>query len=105
MSTPLTLLAPVFAKKIFHGGASIYGFLMGAYGTGAMVGVIYLLNRKSVVGLGKLIAGAVFVLSISMIAFSISKIFWVSIILIAISGLGMLFPNSFYQYFTSDNIG
>ncbi|MDR3628316.1 MAG: MFS transporter, partial [Ignavibacteriaceae bacterium] len=45
MSTPLTLLAPVFAKDIFHGGASMYGFLMGAFGVGAMFGTVYLLNR------------------------------------------------------------
>ena len=107
MSTPLTLLAPVFAKQVFHGGASIYGFLMGAYGIGALFGAIYLLNRKSVVGLGKLIAAAVIVLSISMIAFSISTIFWISIILIAISGLGMLFQivstNTLLQTISDEN--
>jgi MFS family permease len=91
MSTPLTLLAPVFAKNIFNGGANIYGFLMGAYGTGAMFGVLYLLNRKSVAGLGKLIVAAVVILSLSIIAFAISRTLWISIILISISGLGTLF--------------
>ena len=91
MATPLTLLAPVFAKEIFHGGASTFGFLMGAFGTGAISGTIYLLNRKSVIGLWKLIAGSVFLFSIGMLGFSVSKIFWLSMILMAICGLGFLF--------------
>jgi MFS family permease len=107
MSTPLMLLAPVFAKEIFHGGASMYGFLMSAFGIGAMFGTVYLLNRRSVVGLWKLIAGAVFVLSLSMIAFSFSRIFWLSIIIIAISGLGMLFQivstNTMLQTISDEN--
>jgi MFS family permease len=107
MSTPLTLLAPVFAKDIFHGGASMYGFLMGAFGTGAMFGTVYLLNRKSVVGLWKLIAGAVFLLGTGMIAFSISRILWLSIILMAICGLGMLFQivstNTMLQTISDEN--
>ena len=90
MGTPLTLLAPVFAKQIFHGGASIYGFLMGANGVGSLLGAVYLLNRKSVAGLWKLITKAVLVLSIGMIVFSISRILWISILIMAVSGLGIV---------------
>ncbi|MDR3628144.1 MAG: MFS transporter, partial [Ignavibacteriaceae bacterium] len=68
---------------------------------------VYLLNRKSVVGLWKLIAGAVFLLGTGMIAFSISRILWLSIILMAICGLGMLFQivssNTMLQTISDEN--
>jgi len=39
---PYTVLVPVFAKEILHGGAHTFGFLMTATGCGALVGTIYL---------------------------------------------------------------
>jgi MFS family permease len=90
IGTPLTLLAPVFAKDFLHGNASTFGFLMSAYGTGALVGAIYLLNKKNVLGLGKLIAFAVFVYAGGMIAFALSRFLWLSIIIMMFSGMGMM---------------
>jgi MFS family permease len=90
IGTPLTLLAPVFAKDFLHGNASTFGFLMSAYGTGALVGAIYLLNKKNVLGLGKLIALAVFIFGGGMIAFSMSRLLWLSIGIMMLAGLGMM---------------
>jgi hypothetical protein len=50
-----TVLVPVFADKILKGDAQTLGFLMAASGVGAVLGGIYLVTRKTVVGLGKLI--------------------------------------------------
>jgi hypothetical protein len=47
VGTPITLLAPVFAKDFLHGNSSTFGFLMSAYGAGALIGAIYLLNKKA----------------------------------------------------------
>jgi MFS family permease len=90
IGTPLTLLAPVFAKDFLHGNASTFGFLMSAYGTGALIGAVYLLNKKNVLGLGKLIALAVLVFGAGMISFSLSRALWLSIIIMMISGMGMM---------------
>jgi MFS family permease len=90
IGTPLTLLAPVFAKDFLHGNASTFGFLMSAYGTGALVGAIYLLNKKNVLGLGKLIALAVLIFGGGMIAFSLSRLLWLSIVIMMLAGLGMM---------------
>jgi hypothetical protein len=52
---PYTILMPVVAKKILHGGPNTLGFLMASTGTGALLGALYLASRKSVLGLGRVI--------------------------------------------------
>jgi MFS family permease len=90
MGTSITLLAPVFAKEHLMGGAHTYGFLIGAFGSGALLGAMYLLNRKDVLGLGKLIVLAVAVFGSGMLAFSFSRILWISLVLMLIAGAGMM---------------
>ena len=58
---PYTVLMPVFANEILHGGPNTLGLLMAASGVGALAGALLLAARKSVLGLGKfipLMAGA-----------------------------------------------
>ena len=90
MSNSLTLLAPVFAKEYLHGNASTFGFLMAGYGSGALIGAIYLLNKKTILGLGKLIAYAVILLSVSMFIMAFSRIFILSISMMFTAGMGMM---------------
>ncbi|HEY1405345.1 MAG TPA: MFS transporter, partial [Spirochaetota bacterium] len=54
MGMPYTVLMPVFAKEILHGGSHTFGFLMGATGLGALSGALYLASRKNVLGLGRI---------------------------------------------------
>ncbi len=90
MGTPIRILAPVFVKNIFHGGADLFGFLMGASGLGALTGAIFLMNRKNVLGLGKLITYAVLVFGTGLIAFALSHIFVLSVIFMFMTGIGMM---------------
>jgi MFS family permease len=90
MSTSITLLAPVIAKKYLGGGADTFGFLMSAYGSGALLGAFYLLNKKNVLGLGGLISIAVSVLGIGLIIFSFSRMFVLSMVIMAVAGLGLM---------------
>jgi hypothetical protein len=50
---PYTVLMPVFADRILHGGARGLGILMGATGIGALLGALTLATRTGVHGLGR----------------------------------------------------
>ncbi|GET33664.1 MFS transporter [Prolixibacter bellariivorans] len=90
MGMPYNVLMPVFAKEVLHGDSHTFGFLMGATGLGAITGAMYLASRKSVDGLERLIPAAAAVFGLGLIAFSQSRLFWLSMILMVLTGLGMM---------------
>ncbi|HQQ01845.1 MAG TPA: MFS transporter [Bacteroidales bacterium] len=90
MGMPYTVLMPVFAKEILHGGSHTFGFLMGASGLGALCGALYLASKKNVLGLGKLIAYSAALFGLSLLIFSFSRRFEFSIFLMIFIGLGMM---------------
>ncbi len=90
MGRPYLVLMPVFAKDVLHGGSYTLGFLMGATGVGALVGSVYLASRKTVRGLGKVIAITAGIFGIGLITFSLSHVFWLSVLLILLTGFGMM---------------
>jgi MFS family permease len=106
-STSVTLLAPVIAKDYLKGSADTYGFLIAAYGSGALLGAIYLLNKNNVLGLGRIIALAVTVFGISLIFFGFSRIFFLSSILMFFAGTGMMLQiastNTLLQTISEEN--
>ncbi len=83
-------LMPVFAKDILHGGPDTLGFLMAASGLGALMGAIFLASRKSVRGLGRMIALASFIFGLGILIFSLSRIFLVSFLILVFAGFGMM---------------
>ncbi len=90
MGMPYSVLMPVFAEKILHGGPHTLGFLMGAAGFGALAGAAYLASRASVFGLGRRVAAAAGLFGVGLIAFSLSRVTWLSIGCLAVVGFGML---------------
>ena len=50
---PYTVLMPIFADRILHGGARGLGILMGATGVGALLGALTLAAKTGVKGLGR----------------------------------------------------
>ena len=66
MALPYTVLMPIFAVKILHGGASAYGTLMGAVGVGAMFGALVLAMRQQLRGLGNFVAYSAMGLGVSL---------------------------------------
>jgi MFS family permease len=87
---PYTVLMPVFAKDVLHGGPHALGFLMGGAGAGALVGALYLASRRSVLGLGRMIPLAASIFGIGLIAFSLSRILWFSLVLMLMTGFGQM---------------
>src|SRR5579863_7460098 len=53
VAMPYTVLMPIFADKILHGGARGLGILMGATGVGALLAALMLAARTGVHGLGR----------------------------------------------------
>ena len=71
-------------------GSEAFGLLSAASGVGALAGAIYLASRKSVLGLGRLIALAVGIFGLAVIAFSQSRVVWISFAIVPFIGWGMI---------------
>jgi MFS family permease len=90
MGWPFTVLMPIFAGTILHGGPHTLGFLMGAVGVGALISAISLAMRRTVRGLGSMIPVATAALGAGLIGFGLSRFFWLSMLLLLVSGFGMM---------------
>ena len=90
MGMPYVVLMPIFAKNILHGGPHTLGFLMGGVGAGALIGVVFLAARRSARGLEKTIPMATTIFGVGLIAFSLSRNFLLSLLLITMAGFGMM---------------
>jgi MFS family permease len=87
---PYTVLMPVFADKILHGGARGLGILMGATGVGALFGALTLAAKTGIKGLGRWITITCATLGISLFLFSFSTSFWLSAALLLPCGYSMM---------------
>ncbi|MGC2110342.1 MAG: MFS transporter, partial [Candidatus Korobacteraceae bacterium] len=87
---PYTVLMPLFAARVLHGGPHTLGFLMGAAGVGALISATWLATRRSVLGLGRVIATMAAVFGGALIAFSFSRWLWLSLLLMVATGFGMM---------------
>jgi predicted MFS family arabinose efflux permease len=88
--TPYTVLMPAIATQVLHGGPSTLGVLMTATGVGALAGALYLAQRESVVGLGRIIMYATLVFGIGMVAFSATTTLPTACVVLAIAGGGFM---------------
>lgn len=90
MGMPYTVLMPVIAAEVLHGGPHTLGYLMTASGAGALAGALYLASRRSVLGLGKAIVFATAMFGAGLIAFSLSRRTWLSLLILPFVGGGMM---------------
>jgi len=90
MGMPFVVLMPIFAAKVLQGGPHTLGFLMGAMGVGALLSALALAARKSVKGLVRMIPMAAAVFGFGLIGFGLSRVFWLSMIMVMIAGAGMM---------------
>jgi MFS family permease len=107
MGMSYTVLMPVLAKEILHGGSNTYGFLMGAAGFGALLGALFLASRETVLRLGKIVPAASILFGCGLIILSLSRIFALSLVLMVFIGLGMMLQtaasNTILQTITDDD--
>ncbi len=90
MATPYQTLLPIYAKEIFSGGAHTLGFLMGAAGLGSLIAPVYLASRREVRGLTRVLLGGVLLVGVSLMVFAYSHLLWLSLLMIALTGLGIM---------------
>src|ERR1044071_8384645 len=88
--TPYTVLMPAIAKEVLHGGPNTLGLLMTATGVGALSGALYLAQRESVVGLGRILMWASAVFGIGLVIFSFTTTLWLSMLVLAVAGCGFM---------------
>ena len=107
MGMSYTVLMPVYAKEILHGGSHTYGFLMGAAGSGALLGALFLASRETVIKLGRLIPASAALFGAGLIMMSFSRFFILSMVLMVFTGLGMMMhtaaSNTILQTITDDD--
>ena len=87
---PYTVLMPVFADSILHGGALGLGLLMAISGLGAFGGALALAARREVRGLGRWVAVSAVTFGATLIVFSLSRAFWLSAAILIPVGAAMI---------------
>ena len=107
MGMSYSVLMPVFAKEILHGGSHTYGFMMGAAGFGALMGALFLASRETVLKLGRLVPAAALLFGTALIILSLSRNYPLSLVLMVFIGLGMMMQaaasNTILQTITDDD--
>ncbi|MDP9174117.1 MAG: MFS transporter [Planctomycetota bacterium] len=88
----MMVMMPIFGAH-FGGekqGAIIFGSLTAASGFGALLGAIRLASRRTVLGLGRLIALSSIIYSVSIAIFASSTHLWLSLLVMPFAGWGMI---------------
>jgi MFS family permease len=100
---PYTTLIPVFAKEIFKGDASTFGYLNSFVGAGSVICTIYLASRRSDsgVGLKRVLFVSGLLLAVGLVGFALARNFWLALGFATVAGFGtmaqMTVPNIFVQ--------
>ena len=90
MGMPYAVLMPAVAAKLLHGGPHTLGWLMTAAGVGALAGAFFLAARRSVLGLGRVIATASGLFGAALIALGASRALWLSLLIMPLIGAGFM---------------
>lgn len=101
-------LLPVFASEILHVGPQGLGFLRAAPSIGAVVCSIWVAYFPIQKSAGKIFIANVFLFGCSMIAFALSKNYWLSLSLLILSGafdnVSVIVRSIIYQTFTPNEM-
>jgi MFS family permease len=91
---PYLMLLPVFARDVLRVGAPGLGSLMAATGSGALVAGVALASGRLRLPRGRLILGATTCSALLLIAFSQSRSYPLSLVLLALTGFCMILNNA-----------
>ena len=102
------VLMPIFARDILKVGVTGLGFLMAAIGVGAIIGALTLAKFSNYKEKRIFIKSGTIILAVSLILFSISTSYWLSLLLLLAAGWGIITQaatiNTLLQLETPDNL-
>ncbi len=90
MGWPYSVLLPIFAGHVLHGGPYVLGWLTGASGMGALFSALSLAARRSTVALPRMIQISAALFGVGLILFGLSHTLRLSLLLMGIVGFGMI---------------
>jgi MFS family permease len=85
---PYNTVFPVFAKVVFNGNASTFGYINSFVGVGAVTGTIFLASRKPGAHLKMILFISTILMGLGLIFFSQTRIFPVAMVFLVIAGFG-----------------
>ncbi len=85
---PYNTVLPVFAKVIFKGGASTFGYITSFVGVGAVLGTIFLASRKPDAHLKGLLFISTILMGVGLICFALIKNFPLAMLFAVLTGFG-----------------
>jgi MFS family permease len=90
VGVPYSILMPVFATAVFGGGPHTLGLLMTASGCGALLGALWLAQRRTVIGLGRVIPSTSALFGAGLILFSFTHVLWLALPCLTLAGFGFM---------------
>lgn len=103
-----TALLPIFADKILHVGARGLGILAASPAAGAVVAGLVMARLGNLRKPGAVIVGSIAVYGAATIAFGFSNLFWVSLVMLALTGaadtVSTVLRQTIRQLVTPDNL-
>jgi MFS family permease len=105
---PYITFLPVFAVEVFRTGPKGLGFLVSAAGTGALTAALSLAFKGDIKEKNRFMSISALCFSFSLFAFSLSKNFYLSLVILIFIGWGIVSflatVNSFIQLSVPDNL-
>jgi len=105
---PYITFLPVFAVEVLQKGPEGFGFLASAAGTGALAAALFIALKGDIEEKNRYLSFSALCFSISLFAFSLSKVFYFSLVALVFLGWGivsfMATANGFIQLSVPDNL-
>jgi MFS family permease len=90
LSLPYITLLPVYAKEIFAGNASVFGYLNSFIGLGAIGGAYFLAAQKNGTDLKSILFTNTILFGVGLLAFSHATSLPLALLFLIITGFGMM---------------
>lgn len=91
---PYDTLEPVFAKVVFKGNATTYGYVSSTIGLGALIGTLLIASAPKGINLRKVVLTSIVILAIGLILFSQMGTLQLALPFALILGIGSITPIS-----------
>jgi MFS family permease len=105
---PYITFLPVFAVEVLQRGPEGYGFLVSAAGIGALSAALFIALKGDIREKNRFLSLSALCFSLSLFAFSLSKVFYLSLVSLVFVGWGivsfMATANGFIQLSVPDNL-